>query len=286
VTEIFPELDQRIREDVRNALAEDLGSGDLSAQLVPEQQQVHARVLLRDEAVICGQAWFDEVFRQLAVEISINWSVSEGDLVHADTYICDIQGPARAILSGERSALNFLQTLSATATSARAFSIAVQGTGATILDTRKTLPGLRLAQKYAVQVGGASNHRIGLFDAIMIKENHIVACGGIRPAVDAAREQSASLLVIVEVENLDEASEAMRAQADRLLLDDFSIDELRHAVAMRAATAPEIKLEASGGVTIDKVQEIADAGVDFISVGSLTKHIRAADLSMRFDFQN
>ncbi len=284
--EITPELEQRIREDVQNSLAEDLGPGDLSAQLVPEHQQVHARVLLRDEAVICGQAWFDEVFRQLSPEVKVNWSVNEGDLTHADTYICDLHGPARAILTGERSALNLLQTLSATATSARAFSIAVQGTDATILDTRKTIPGLRRAQKYAVRVGGATNHRIGLFDAIMIKENHIVACGGIHPAVVAAREQSDQVLVIVEVETLDEAREALRTQADRLLLDDFSIGDMRKAVAMRDSTAPDIRLEASGGITIDKIQEIANTGVDFISVGSLTKHIRAVDLSMRFEFQN
>ena len=280
------DLDTHIEQDVRAALAEDIGSGDLSAALIPHDQQACARVIVRHEAVICGQRWFDEVFRQLSNDVAIQWNVDEGELAHSDTCICELKGLARPILSGERTALNFLQTLSATATVARAFSIAVEGTGTKILDTRKTLPGLRFAQKYAVQTGGATNHRIGLFDAIMIKENHIAASGGIAKAVNAARATSPGIKVIVEVENLDEAKQAFQTNADQVLIDDFTIADMQAAIAMRDTIAPSTKLEASGGITIENVQEIAATGVDFISVGSLTKHIRATDLSMRFEANN
>jgi nicotinate-nucleotide pyrophosphorylase (carboxylating) len=279
-----PDLKIQIREDVRSALAEDIGSGDLSAVLVPETQRARARVLLRHDAVICGQPWFNEVFQQLDATIDVTWLVEEGEFAHADTYLCEVTGAAREILSGERSALNFLQTLSATATAAREFSSAVADTGTTILDTRKTLPGLRLAQKYAARMGGASNHRLGLHDAIMIKENHIIAGGGIRESVAAAIAHSPDVMIVVEVETLDETKQALQTPVQRLLLDDFSLSDMREAVQLRNTMAPDIQLEASGGVTIDSVQDIAATGVDFISVGSITKHIRAIDLSMRFQF--
>ena len=279
-----PDLKTQIREDVRSVLAEDIGSGDLSAALVPVGQQVQAHVLLRHDAVICGQPWFDEVFHQLDATIDVTWLVEEGEFAHADTYLCEVTGPARPILSGERSALNFLQTLSATATAAREFSSAVADTSTTILDTRKTLPGLRLAQKYAARMGGASNHRLGLYDAIMIKENHIIASGGIKESVAAAKENSPDVMIVVEVETLDETKQALQTPVQRLLLDDFSLSDMREAVQLRNTMAPDIQLEASGGVTIESVQDIAATGVDFISVGSITKHIRATDLSMRFEF--
>jgi nicotinate-nucleotide pyrophosphorylase (carboxylating) len=279
-----PDLKIQIREDVRSALAEDIGSGDLSAVLVPETQRARARVLLRHDAVICGQPWFNEVFQQLDATIDVTWLVEEGEFAHADTYLCEVTGAAREILSGERSALNFLQTLSATATAAREFSSAVADTGTTILDTRKTLPGLRLAQKYAARMGGTSNHRLGLHDAIMIKENHIIAGGGIRESVAAAIAHSPDVMIVVEVETLDETKQALQTPVQRLLLDDFSLSDMREAVQLRNTMAPDIQLEASGGVTIDSVQDIAATGMDFISVGSITKHIRATDLSMRFEF--
>jgi nicotinate-nucleotide pyrophosphorylase (carboxylating) len=279
-----PDLKTQIREDVRSVLAEDIGSGDLSAVLVPETQRARARVLLRHGAVICGQSWFNEVFHQLDATIDVTWLVEEGEFAHADTYLCEVTGAARPILSGERSALNFLQTLSATATAAREFSSAVADTSTTILDTRKTLPGLRLAQKYAARMGGASNHRLGLYDAIMIKENHIIASGGIKESVAAAKGNSPDVMIVVEVETLDETKQALQTPVQRLLLDDFSLSDMREAVQLRNTMAPDIRLEASGGVTIESVQDIAATGVDFISVGSITKHIRATDLSMRFEF--
>ena len=279
-----PDLKIQIREDVHSALAEDIGNGDLSAVLVPKTQRARARVLLRHDAVICGQPWFNEVFQQLDATIDVTWLVEEGEFAHADTYLCEVTGAARPILSGERSALNFLQTLSATATAAREFSSAVADTGTTILDTRKTLPGLRLAQKYAARTGGATNHRLGLYDAIMIKENHIIASGGIKESVAAAKENSPDVMIVVEVENLNETKQALQTPVQRLLLDDFSLSDMREAVQLRNTMAPDIQLEASGGVTIDSVQDIAATGMDFISVGSITKHIRATDLSMRFEF--
>jgi len=271
-----------IEIDVQAALMEDVGNGDLTAGLVPAEQQATATVISRDAAVICGRPWFDEVFRQLDPEVQVEWLVDEGAHVKADTELCRVTGGARPILTGERSALNFLQLLSATATVAAEYTAAVSGTAATILDTRKTIPGLRLAQKYAVATGGAANHRIGLYDAVLIKENHIVAAGNITIAVQTAREQSGNVLVEVEVESLAEAEQALQAKADRLLLDNFTADMLREAVALRNQLAPAITLEASGGVSLETVRNIAECGVDFISVGSLTKDVKAVDLSMRF----
>ncbi len=271
---------------VAAALAEDVGPGDLTAALVPAGQTARARISAREAAVICGQAWVEEVFRQLGAGIQIDWQVAEGESVAADTAICYLQGSARRLLTGERTALNFLQLLSATATIARQCRDAVTGTGVTILDTRKTIPGLRLAQKYAVRCGGASNHRIGLFDAVLIKENHIAAAGGIGPAVSKALANSPDILVEVEVETLAQTREALASGAQRLLLDNFSDAELRTAVTLRDALNPRVTLEASGGVTTATLRGVAETGVDFISIGSLTKNVAAVDLSMRFEFDD
>lgn len=277
------QLKTYIEESVRGALAEDIGSGDLTARLVPEEQQAKARVIVRTDAVICGQSWFNEVFTQLDSAVTVNWHVAEGAVVNAGGTLCELQGPARPILTGERTALNFLQTLSATATAAQAFMKAVEGTNAKILDTRKTLPGLRLAQKYAVRTSGALNHRTGLYDGILIKENHIAAAGSIANAVHTALHEIESGLIEVEVETLDEAQEAIEAGANRLLLDNFSLDGLHAAVRLRDATNRQVGLEASGGVNLKTIREIADTGVDFISVGAITKDIMATDLSMLFE---
>jgi nicotinate-nucleotide pyrophosphorylase (carboxylating) len=269
---------------VRRALGEDVGTGDRTAALVPAAQQATATVTAREAAILCGQPWVDEVFRQLGGGVRIHWGVAEGAEVAAGTVVCELAGPARTLLTGERTALNFLQTLSGTATAVRPYVRAVADLPTRILDTRKTVPGLRLAQKYAVRVAGGTNHRLGLYDGILVKENHIVAAGGITAAVRAARATPAGVLVQVEVENLAEAEEALRAGPDRLLLDDMPPEELRAAVALRDRLAPGIGLEASGNVTLANVAAIAATGVDFISVGSLTKHVRAIDLSMRFRF--
>lgn len=274
-------LPQDISVTVSRALAEDVGGGDLTAALVPETAQARGRVISREEAVICGTAWFDEVFRQVDGRIHIQWEVQDGGRVSRDQLLCRLEGPARGLLTGERSALNFLQTLSGTATEARRYADAIRGTRATILDTRKTLPGLRAAQKYAVRCGGANNHRMGLYDGILIKENHIMAAGGIAPAVQAARASGAQVPVEVEVETLEQVQEAISAGADILLLDNFDLAGLRQAVAIAAGRA---KLEASGGIDMDAVREVAETGVDYISAGSLTKHVQAVDLSMRFEF--
>ncbi|MDG1462502.1 MAG: carboxylating nicotinate-nucleotide diphosphorylase [Gammaproteobacteria bacterium] len=271
-----------VEADVRLALQEDIGSGDLTAALVPENQQAKATVITREDTILCGRPWFDEVFSQLDASVKVEWLVEEGGRVSADEKLCIITGPARSILSGERSALNFLQFLSAVASLAGEYAKAVAHTNAKILDTRKTIPGLRLAQKYAVIVGGAANHRVGLYDAILIKENHIVAAGSITDAVAIAREQSAGFMCEVEVEDLAEAEQAMLAEADRLLLDNFSNSQLKDAVTLRNDIAPTVSLEASGGINLKSVGAIAECGVDFISVGSLTKDIQAVDLSMRF----
>jgi nicotinate-nucleotide pyrophosphorylase (carboxylating) len=271
-------------EQVRRALAEDLGTGDLTAALVPAGQSASAKVITRENAVLCGQPWFDEVFRQLDLAIRVAWLAAEGATVTAGTILCEIDGPARPLLTGERTALNFLQTLSGTATAASAYAAAVAGTRARVLDTRKTIPGLRRAQKYAVRVGGALNHRIGLFDAILIKENHIVAAGSISTAVTAARRLSPAVLVEVEVETLAQAGEALAAGADRLLLDNFPAERLAEAVRLRDERAPATKLEASGGITLANIGAVAATGVDFISIGDVTKNVHAVDLSMRFRF--
>ncbi len=271
---------ESIQSDVRRALAEDLGTGDATAALIDPAMRAKARIVCREDAVLAGSAWAEACFRQLDPEVRIDWRCADGDRLPADAELCRITGKARALVSAERTALNFLQTLSATATATRAFVDAVAGTRAKILDTRKTLPGLRLAQKYAVRCGGGCNHRTGLFDAILVKENHVAAAGGIAPAVRAARAAHPELLLEVEVESLDELHEAIAAGADRVLLDDFTPALLREAVAAAAGRVP---LEVSGGVDLARVRAIAETGVDFISVGALTKHIRAIDLSMRFD---
>ncbi|HOB60629.1 MAG TPA: carboxylating nicotinate-nucleotide diphosphorylase [Candidatus Competibacteraceae bacterium] len=261
------------------ALAEDIGSGDLTAALIPEQTQAEATVISRESAVLCGIAWFDAVFRQIDPRVSIDWQAADGDRIEPNQLLCTLHGPARALLSGERTALNFLQMLSSTATLARRFADTVAGTGATILDTRKTLPGLRLAQKYAVQCGGCRNHRIGLFDAVLIKENHIMAAGSIGNAIATARRLHPGVTVEVEVENLAELAEALAARPDIVMLDNFDLATMAEAVKI---TAKQVKLEASGNVNFATVRQIAETGVDYISIGGLTKDVRAVDLSMRF----
>lgn len=277
------QLPDDLSETVRRALAEDIGSGDLTAMLIGDATSARGRVVSRETAIVCGTAWFDEVFRQLDPKIRVQWSVQDGDAVQPEQVICHLTGRARPLLSGERTALNFLQTLSATATVAHRYATAVRDTHAVILDTRKTLPGLRNAQKYAVRCGGARNHRIGLYDGILIKENHIMAAGGIAAAVDAARKQSAAVPVEVEVENMQEVREALAAGADILLLDDFPLDMLREAVALNAGRA---RLEASGNIDMTQLRAVAETGVDYISAGSLTKHVKAVDLSMRFELSD
>ncbi|MCC5868433.1 MAG: carboxylating nicotinate-nucleotide diphosphorylase [Gammaproteobacteria bacterium] len=272
-----------IAATVSTALAEDVGSGDVTAQLIPLGRSARAELTCREDAVLCGRAWAEEVYRQIDPQVMLHWSYDEGARIAAGTAICRLEGPARAMLTGERCAMNFLQTLSGTATAAARYVEVVSGTGAAILDTRKTLPGLRLAQKYAARCGGASNHRVGLFDAILIKENHIFAAGSITAAVTAARHLDAAVPLEVEVEDLAGASEAIAAGARSLLLDNFTLEMLREAVALRDRDAPETTLEASGGVSLDTVRAIAETGVDFISVGGITKHLQAVDLSMRFE---
>ncbi len=265
------------------ALAEDIGNGDLTAALIPESTQAEATVISREYAVLCGAAWFDAVFRQLDPRIHVGWQTADGDRIAPDQLLCTLHGPARPLLTGERTALNFLQLLSGVATLASRFADAVAGSDATILDTRKTLPGLRLAQKYAVRCGGCQNHRIGLFDAVLIKENHIMAAGSISEAIATARRLHPGVTVEVEVENLAELQEALVAQPDIVMLDNFDLAAMREAVRI---TAHQLKLEASGNVNFDTVRQIAATGVDYISIGGLTKDVRAVDLSMRFQLQN
>jgi nicotinate-nucleotide pyrophosphorylase (carboxylating) len=268
-----------LQENVRMALAEDIGSGDITAQLVPADRYATAIVLCRESAVICGSAWVDEVFRQVAAGIEVEWFVRDGTLVAPDTRIFSVRGPARALLTAERAALNFLQLLSGVATTARHYADQVRHTRVQILDTRKTIPGLRLAQKYAVTTGGCHNHRIGLYDAYLIKENHISACGGIAQAVATARRLHPGRPVEVEVETLMELEEALQARADIVMLDNFDLALTRQAVALNAGRS---KLEASGGFNDATLVAVAETGVDYISVGALTKHLRATDFSMRF----
>ncbi|MEJ2106287.1 MAG: carboxylating nicotinate-nucleotide diphosphorylase [Acidiferrobacteraceae bacterium] len=272
---------QTVTDDVRRALEEDVGSGDLTAELIPASENAVAHVVTREDMVVCGRAWFDECFHQLDSGLRIEWKVDDGDLLAAGTVLCTLEGNARALLTGERAALNFLQLLSGTATISHRYSSAVAGTGAAVLDTRKTLPGLRQAQKYAVRSGGARNHRIGLFDAILIKDNHIRAAGSVTAALEQAQGIGPKgTLIEIEVENLEQLQEALDAGARRVLLDNFSVAELRQAVKQNGGRA---ELEASGGVSLDNVRQIAETGVDYISVGELTKHVHAIDLSMRFD---
>lgn len=279
MTEPLPPDPDDVRANVRQALTEDVGTGDITAALLPATTQAHARVLTREDAIVCGRPWFDEVFRQLSAEVTVEWRAPDGARVTAGDVVCELRGPARMLLTGERAALNFLQLLSGTATLTRRYVDAVAGTRAVILDTRKTIPGLRQAQKYAVRCGGASNHRLGLYDAVLIKENHIAASGSVRAAIDAAKRSTLKGMAIeIEVENLDQLREALAAGAERLLLDNFNLTTLRTAVQ---ETNRRAHLEASGGVTLANVRAIADTGVDYISIGDLTKNVRAIDLSMR-----
>ena len=275
---ILADLRSEITANVQTALREDLGSGDITAQLIAAERSASARIITREAATICGTAWVDEVFRQLDPQVCVNWLVQDGQRVTADQTLFTLQGPARALLSGERSALNFLQTLSAVATHSQHYADLVAGTQVKLLDTRKTLPGLRLAQKYAVTCGGCHNHRIGLYDAFLIKENHIAACGGIAQAIQAAQQIAPGKPVEVEVESLEELQQALDAGADIIMLDELSLEDMRTAVHLTAGRA---KLEASGGINASTLRSVAETGVDYISLGTLTKDIKAVDLSMR-----
>ena len=272
-------LPNDIQTTVARALAEDIGTGDVTAGLIPAAKQASATVICREAAILCGTAWFDEVFRQLDPAVHIIWQHQDGEHVTANAVLCTLQGSARSILSGERAALNFLQTLSATATATRRYVDLVAHTQCRILDTRKTLPGLRTAQKYAVVCGGGTNHRIGLYDRVLIKENHIMAAGSITAAIQQARQLHPSILVEVETENLQELAEATAAQADIIMLDEYNLADMREAVRL---TDGRIPLEASGGVSPETLVAIAETGVNFVSIGGITKHVRAVDLSMRF----
>jgi len=277
------QLKIEITRNVRFALREDVGDGDVTGELIPEANIAEATILTRERVTIAGQPWVDEVCRQVDAAIEVTWHCSDGDTVDANTVLCDLTGSARSILTAERTALNFLQLLSATATTTARYVAETAGTECRLLDTRKTIPGLRLAQKYAVRCGGGHNHRVGLYDAILIKENHILSAGGIGAAVSAAHEMRPGMPVEVEVETLDELREALTAKADRMLLDNFPIDLLNQAVAMnRDEGKPPAELEASGGMTLSEIAAVAATGVDYISVGALTKNVSAVDLSMRF----
>jgi len=272
-------LKQTIHQMVNVALQEDIGSGDLTAALIASENSGKAQVIVREPAVLCGIQWFDEVYKQLDPHIEIVWHYNDGQHVDADKPICELQGSLRHLLSGERTALNFVQTLSATATAANKYAQAIDGYEVKILDTRKTLPGFRLAQKYAVRCGGCFNHRIGLFDAILIKENHIISAGSITSAVTQARKSNPGFSIEVEIENLAELNEALTVGVDRILLDNMDQQQMRQAVAI---TAGKAELEASGGISLSRIREIAETGIDYISVGDITKNIQSIDLSMRF----
>ena len=271
---------------VAAALAEDVGAGDLTASLVDEDAVVGAQIVARESLILCGEAWVNEVFRQLDENIIIDWYIGDGGHAEANDIICKLVGPARALLTGERTALNFLQTLSSTATTTAAYVAAIEGTGAKVLDTRKTIPGLRLAQKYAVTCGGGKNHRVGLFDAILIKENHIKSAGSITAALQragGAGDAGDEILIEVEVENHAELLEALDAGATRILLDNFTLDELREAVSTNAGYGiVGAELEASGNISLATIRAVAETGVDYISTGAITKNVQAADLSMLF----
>lgn len=273
--------DYRLKDLARTvafAIEEDVRDGDITAALIPESNTAKARVITREDAVICGVDWVNEVFRQIDPEVKVLWQVADGDRVKPNQVLFELEGKARSLLTGERCALNFLQTLSGTATICRRYADLVEGTGVKLLDTRKTIPGLRTAQKYAVTCGGCFNHRVGLYDAYLIKENHIAACGGIAEAVQTARKQAPGKPVEVEVENIVELRQALDAGSDIIMLDDFGIEDMVKAVKLNGGRA---KLEASGGVTDETLRTIAETGVDYISIGSLTKHCQALDLSMR-----
>ena len=268
--------------DIKPFLDEDMGTGDITAAIIPVTTHAVAEVITREAMVLCGKSWFDAVFQYLDSNVSITWYANEGASLPAGAALCKLNGPARTLLTGERTALNLLQTLSATATQARLYANAVAGTHCKVLDTRKTLPGLRIAQKYAVTCGGCYNHRKGLYDGVLIKENHIMAAGSIRKAIQLARELT-SLTVEIEVESLQEFAEAIAAEPDRIMLDNFSLEALRLAVSLNNGA---IELEASGNIDLTNIRAIAETGVNFISIGSLTKHIKAVDLSMRISLVN
>jgi nicotinate-nucleotide pyrophosphorylase (carboxylating) len=273
-----------LAQQVDRALDEDIGRGDLTAALIPSRTTARASVITRESAVLCGSPYVDAVFARLDPAVRIDWQAAEGAAVAPNQVLFKIAGPARALLTGERTALNFLQLLSGTATAAHAYAQRLEGTRCRVLDTRKTIPGLRSAQKYAVRVGGGQNHRIGLFDGILIKENHIMAAGSIAQAVAAATATGRRVPIEVEVENLDELQQAITAGADIAMLDDFSLPAMSDAVLLNRRAPRPLKLEASGGVTLETIRQIAETGVDYVSVGSITKHVRATDLSMRFEW--
>lgn len=269
---------QQIRDNILAALTEDVGDGDITAQLIPAEAQASGKVITREPGILCGQQWVDAVFAEVDAAITLQWHKQDGDVLTANDTLFTLSGPARGLLTGERAALNFLQLLSGTATLCQQYAAMVEGTGVKLLDTRKTVPGLRIAQKYAVHCGGCHNHRVGLYDAFLIKENHINACGGISQAIQAARRNAPGKPVEVEVETLDELDQGLAAGADRIMLDNFSLEDMRAAVK---TTAGRAELEASGNVTDETLRPIAETGVDYISIGALTKHCQALDLSMR-----
>jgi len=276
---------ETIAEQVRLALIEDVGSedicsGDVTANLIDERQESNAKVITRESGVLCGQSWFDETFKQVNPDIEIQWQVEEGASISEGQALCMITGPTRSLLTAERTALNFLQTLSSTASITKQYVDRLEGTGVQILDTRKTIPGLRLAQKYAVQCGGGMNHRIGLYDMILIKENHVRSCGSITAAMQKAQAVSTGIEIEIEVENLEELDDALTAGAKRILLDNFSIDNLKQAVNINQQRA---KLEVSGNVTLENIRDYALTGIDYISSGAITKNVRAIDLSMQIE---
>ncbi len=276
-----------LNQQVERALTEDIGSGDLTAALIAPEKRGRASVITREAAILCGQPYVDASFAAVDGNVQIRWSAKEGDLVRPNQLLFSVEGPARALLTAERTALNFLQLLSATATVAHAFAAQLAGTSCRVLDTRKTIPGLRTAQKYAVRVGGGQNHRMGLFDGILIKENHIMAAGSIALAVAQAKalaDTRRSVPVEVEVETIEELQQAIKAGADIALLDEFTLPQLQQAVSLNRAAPRPLKIEASGGISLENIRQIAETGVDFISVGSITKHVRAVDLSMRFEW--
>jgi len=277
-------LNSEIRSNVSKSLSEDVGKRDLTALLIKSKATAMASVICREKAVLCGTQWFEACFQQLSPQTTIKWLVKEGDIIFAGQKLCEIKGNARVLLTAERSALNFLQTLSAIATQTRSYVNEVQGTGALIVDTRKTLPGLRLAQKHAVKCGGGVNHRLGLYDGILIKENHIMSAGGIEQALNAAKALGLKdIIVQVEVETRDELIKALHAGARMILLDNFNLDDINFAVALATeSTNKKTTLEASGGITLDNVRRIAETGVDRISIGSITKNVKAIDFSMNF----
>jgi len=280
----MPEPPRDLASQVDIALREDIGGGDVTAALVPAAQRVRGSLITREQMVLAGRPWVDATFRHLDPHVQLTWHANDGEPIAANHVVFDIAGSARPVLTGERTALNFLQLLSATATTTRRFVEAVAGTGCIILDTRKTVPGLRTAQKYAVLCGGAQNHRMGLYDRVLIKENHIAAAGSLTGAIRAARSHAPGVTVEVEVESLADLQEALAASPDIVMLDEFTLADLRAGVALSRACSRPVKLEASGSMTLETVRAVAETGVDYISVGSLTKHIRAIDLSLRLEF--